>query len=115
MENAKGEAVQFALGPIELELQVQLSREGGPSGKVNVYVFEIGGSGKVASAETQKVKLTLMPKGPGGGDVHVGEAQVARSQRSPSGCSGPCAASVPSRSSIARAGPTGAATSWHPA
>jgi hypothetical protein len=53
--------VRFALGPIELELQVEMSREAGGQGGIAFWVVSLGGSGKRASAVTHSVKLSLTP------------------------------------------------------
>ena len=58
---AKGSALRFGLGPVELELTVALSREGKTGGKVRFWVAEVNAEGKLASTSTQKIKLTLNP------------------------------------------------------
>jgi hypothetical protein len=56
-----GAALRFGLGPVELEVTVALGREGKAGGKVRFWVAEVGAEGKVASASTQRIKLTLHP------------------------------------------------------
>jgi hypothetical protein len=58
---AEGSALRFGLGPVELEVTVALDREGKTGGKVRFWVAEVGAEGKVASASTQRIKLTLQP------------------------------------------------------
>jgi hypothetical protein len=59
------EAVRFELGPIELEFQVVVEREGEAGGKLGFHIFaanaEVNLGGKVSDQRTQKVKLTLTP------------------------------------------------------
>jgi len=65
MARGKGQAVQFAVGPIELELNLTAKAEGGPEGKISFNVLgvgaEIGGKGKISREQVQKVKITLTP------------------------------------------------------
>lgn len=58
---AKGSALRFGLGPVELEVTVALSREGKAGGKVKFWVAEVNAEGKLTSTSTQKIKLTLNP------------------------------------------------------
>lgn len=62
---AKGEAMKFELGNIELELSVVATREGQAGGKLSFSVLGIGAEanlgGKLSSATTHKVKLVLTP------------------------------------------------------
>lgn len=61
----KAESVRFGLGPIEVEFNVTAKREGEGKGSIKFGVlgvgFEAGASGKIASEQVQKVKLTLKP------------------------------------------------------
>src|SRR5436309_513187 len=65
MENGKGQDVQFDLGSIELELTLTVKAEGGSEGKISFHVLgagaEIGGKGKIAKEQVQKVKFTITP------------------------------------------------------
>lgn len=54
---ARGEEFLFATTELELELSFTVSREAGAEGGVSFWIVEAGASGKVASAEVQKIKL----------------------------------------------------------
>ena len=64
-EAASTQTIRFELGSIEMEFQVVAKREGGGEAKLGFHIFtadaSIGGSGKLASESTQKVKLVLNP------------------------------------------------------
>jgi hypothetical protein len=64
-EAASTQAVRFKLGPIEMEFQVVVKREGGGEAKLGFHIFAadatLGGSGKLADERTQKVKFVLDP------------------------------------------------------
>lgn len=57
-----GQDLRFALGPVELEVTVAAEREGGPSGKVRIWVLEAGAERKRTQGSTQHLKLTLTPR-----------------------------------------------------
>ncbi|RKN04616.1 trypco2 family protein [Streptomyces radicis] len=57
-----GQAVRFEVGPIELEVEVVITREAGAGSKVRFWVVDAEGQGKVSRAATQRVKLTLEPR-----------------------------------------------------
>jgi hypothetical protein len=57
-----GQDLRFALGPVELEVTVTAEREGGPSGKVRIWVLEAGAERKKTQGSTQHLKLTLTPR-----------------------------------------------------
>jgi hypothetical protein len=65
------EEVRFRLGPIELELQVQLEKSAEAEAGIKAWVLSAGSSGKVSSAQTHRIKLTLDPVTDAGGDVVV--------------------------------------------
>ncbi len=64
-EAASTQSVRFELGSIEMEFQVVAKREGGGDAKLSFHILAadatLGGSGKVASEATQKVKFVLSP------------------------------------------------------
>ena len=61
MTAGEGEDLRFELGPVELELTVEVKKEGGGGGKVRFWVVELGADAKAASGTTQKIKLKLDP------------------------------------------------------
>jgi hypothetical protein len=58
-----GESLQFELGPVEVEATVAAGRDLGANGKVRFWVVEAGGDAKFSRSETQRITLTLHPKG----------------------------------------------------
>jgi hypothetical protein len=62
MRAAEGEALQFELGPVEVELTVAVDKEAKPGAKVKFWVIEAGADTRIASTNTQKLKLRLDPK-----------------------------------------------------
>lgn len=57
----KDRDLRFEVQDIELELQVQAERSADGSGKVDLWVFEVGGGGARKDVATQTVKLKLRP------------------------------------------------------
>jgi Trypsin-co-occurring domain 2 len=62
MKVGQGETLQFALGPIEVELSVAVEKKGGAGVKVRFWVVEAGGEGGLSKADTQRIKLVLHPQ-----------------------------------------------------
>jgi hypothetical protein len=60
--DAKNEKLQFELGPIELELKIQLSGETTVEGGLKAWVVSLGATDKASETSTHTVKLTLTPK-----------------------------------------------------
>jgi Trypsin-co-occurring domain 2 len=52
---------RFIVGPVNVEFTVAATKEGGVNGGVRFYVFQLGASGSISSATTQRVSLTLKP------------------------------------------------------
>jgi hypothetical protein len=61
VHEGQDEEVKFALGPIDLEFQVEVSREAGADAGVRFWVVAIGGKGSRSSATTHTVKVSLTP------------------------------------------------------
>lgn len=69
---ADGAALQFELGPIELEVSVALTHESSSKAQVKFFVVQAGADGKNDTTGTQRVKLTLNPRlNPGGSSPYV--------------------------------------------
>lgn len=61
LEQGEGEEVRFALGPVELEFQVEVSNDAGVDGGVKFWVVSLGGRGTRSSGQTHTVRLSLSP------------------------------------------------------
>lgn len=75
------ESLRFKPGPIELELQLEIGREGGGKADIKWFVVSASVEGKVTRALTHTVKLTLEPLATDGGDMKIrrrAEAPVNR-------------------------------------
>jgi hypothetical protein len=57
----EGEEIRFALGPIELELDLTLTKEAGANAGIALWMVTIGGKADRTSATTQRMTLTLTP------------------------------------------------------
>lgn len=55
------EEIRFALGPVELELQVEASRELGGETGVKFWLVSVAGKGGRSSSSSHTVRLTLTP------------------------------------------------------
>jgi len=61
VSEGEDKGVRFALGPIELEFQVEVSSEAGGEAGVKFWVISLGGKGSRTSGTTHTVHLTLNP------------------------------------------------------
>jgi hypothetical protein len=74
----QGKELQFALGPIELEVTVCVEKKGGLKAGLNFWVI-LGGEHGLTDSTTQRVKLTLQPtlssdtEGSGGNRTYADE------------------------------------------
>jgi Trypsin-co-occurring domain 2 len=53
--------LRFALGPVELDLEVQVTREAGGGGGVRFWVVSAEASAKTGSAHSQRIHVVLNP------------------------------------------------------
>jgi len=74
MCSAQDEPLQFLLGPVELELQVQLAAKAGIKGEAKWVVVSLGADAGAERKRTHMVKLKLTPKAKGRDDIAVGDA-----------------------------------------
>jgi hypothetical protein len=65
------EELRFRLGPVELELQIEVSNEKDVDGGIKVWVVSLGARGSRSTAKTHTLRLTLHPTDPVGGDVDI--------------------------------------------
>ena len=61
LEKGKDAEVRFALGPVEMEIQVQISNEVGADGGVKFWVVSLGGKASQTSAATHTLRVNLTP------------------------------------------------------
>ncbi len=61
MEAGADEKLQFRLGPVELELGLEVSNEAGGDAGIRFWVVSLGGKAGRTSTSTHRVKLTLNP------------------------------------------------------
>jgi hypothetical protein len=71
-----GSDVEFVVGPIELEFAVEMRRDAKVKAGVKAWLVSADVEGGVARGRTHKVKLTLTPQKPGGGDLLVAGDQA---------------------------------------
>lgn len=66
LQEAHGEGadqdLQFRVGQVDLEFQVQISREASGEAGVKFYVVSLGGKASTLNHDTHTVRLTLMPQ-----------------------------------------------------
>lgn len=62
----KGEALQFLVEDVEIEVEVLASKKAGGGGKVDFWVYTAELAGELANASKQKLKLRLKPLTPEG-------------------------------------------------
>ncbi len=61
VREGKDQEVKFALGAIELELQVQVESTGGGEAGIKFWVVSLGGKGERTSGRTQTLRISLTP------------------------------------------------------
>ena len=65
MREGREEAVKFECGPVELELTVAVEKAAGTGAKVRFWVVDADASAKLGSTRTQRISMTLTPRGAG--------------------------------------------------
>lgn len=66
MHSAEEEEIRFALGVIELELQLEVSSEVEGDVGIRFWLVSLGGSAGASRSATHTVRLTLTPETKGG-------------------------------------------------
>ncbi|MCP4407995.1 MAG: hypothetical protein GY807_09610 [Gammaproteobacteria bacterium] len=70
---AAKEDLKFNVGDIEVELQFTTTMEAQGKGGVKFWVYNAEAGGKLSSQTLHKIKLSLKPELPGGGDVKISD------------------------------------------
>lgn len=73
MAAARDEAVQFQIGAIELELQVQLATKAGVKGEAKWVVVSFAAEASGERTRTHRIKLTLTPVLDGNGRIAISD------------------------------------------
>jgi Trypsin-co-occurring domain 2 len=71
------EDLRFALGPIDLEIQLEVSRSAEANAGVRFWVISVGGSGERASRSTHTLRLQLTPRPAGSNESVLLGAEAA--------------------------------------
>ena len=61
MQDARGEELRFAIGPVELEFQLTATTEASAGGAVRFWVIDADAKGSRASGSTHTLRVTLTP------------------------------------------------------
>jgi Trypsin-co-occurring domain 2 len=62
MQEAEGEQLRFALGDVELDLQLEVSQEGKGDAGIRFWLVSLGGSASASRSTTHTVHLKLTPE-----------------------------------------------------
>ncbi|MBF0603177.1 MAG: hypothetical protein HQL07_05720 [Nitrospirae bacterium] len=74
-DEGKDKELRFAVGDVELELQVTVTKEGTVGGGVKFWVYEANAGGKVAEQMVQKIKIKLAPVGSDGRSLQISDTK----------------------------------------
>jgi hypothetical protein len=78
LESGRGEDIRFRLGPVELEFELDVTRELKAGGGVQFWVVSLDGSGQRSNSSRHHIKLSLQPVGPDNADINVASQQTQR-------------------------------------
>jgi hypothetical protein len=78
-DDGRGNDVRFSVGPVEVELAIEVIKKAGGEASVKVLnVLSIGGKGERSRGETNRVKIVLNPIGVNGEPFEVLSLQSRR-------------------------------------
>lgn len=78
-ESGRDADVRFSVGPVEVELAIEVAKKAGGGLSVNVLnLLSVEGKGGISKGQTNRVKLTLNPIGVDGKPFEVASAQDQR-------------------------------------
>jgi hypothetical protein len=88
-DDGRGSDVRFSVGPVEVELAIEVIKKAGGEASVKVLNFlSIGGKGERSRGETNRVKIVLNPIGVNGEPFEVASSQNRRPDAAAGGSSG---------------------------
>jgi hypothetical protein len=75
----RGNDVRFSVGPVEVELAIEITRTSGGEASIKVLnLLSIGGRGERSRGETNRLKIVLNPVGVNGAPFEIASAQNRR-------------------------------------
>jgi hypothetical protein len=74
----QGQEVRFRLGPVELEFEVDVERQGGAGGGIKFWVVSAEAKGQLTNKTLHRIKLSLQPIGSEEQDLAVASEQASR-------------------------------------
>ncbi|MEY9997004.1 hypothetical protein ABIE67_009036 [Streptomyces sp. V4I8] len=74
MREGAESGLRFGVGPVEVELTLEARLEKGGSGKLRIWVADVGGEGKKTDSRLHRIKVVLNPV-----DARGNPAQIASS------------------------------------
>ncbi len=77
IREGEGQDLRFQMGTVELQLQLDLSREVGGEAGASFWVVSVGAKGSSATTSRHSVKLTMEPVTSGGAAILV-ETEVPK-------------------------------------
>lgn len=73
MAKSHGDSVRFAVSEVELELELQVTRDRDVKGGVKFWIASASAGGKSSKVDTHRFKLKLTPRGADGGPLDVSD------------------------------------------
>ena len=73
MEAGKGEAVQFDVGTVTMEFEVEATADAEAKGGVRFWVVELGASGSVGRSATHTVTVEMKPRTKDGRNLSISD------------------------------------------
>jgi hypothetical protein len=78
-DSGRGADVRFSVGPVEVELAVEVIKTAGGEASIKVLnLLSVGGKGEVSKGETNRVKVALNPVSVGGAPFEVASTRDQR-------------------------------------
>jgi hypothetical protein len=72
-QRAAGHPLRFVMGPVTVELEVELERSGALSGGLRFGVVSVDGRGERSNRSAHRVTVTLTPRLDGGADIEISD------------------------------------------
>lgn len=70
----KDQAIRFDCGPIDLEVEIAVERAAEAGARIRFWVVDADASANLGSRKTQRIKMTLTPRG---ADAPFGQLRIS--------------------------------------